>query len=102
MSNESYYKVLLQIQDSLSTNTEATKNIEKHLSLLNSKVAIQEANQTTLKTAFDMQQVTLQGLVNKEVQHAANRSRIAWLTVDNIFKFVFGVAMTYLLYKAGF
>lgn len=93
--------LLIEISKNLATNTEATKNIEGHLRLLNSKVALQEANQSTLKTAFDMQQVTLQGLVDKETKRSENRNRLAWLTVDNIFKFVFGVALTYLLYKAG-
>lgn len=93
--------LLIKISADLATNTQATKNIEEHLRTLNSKVALQEANQSTLKTAFDLQQVTLTGLVDNEKKRVENRSRIAWLTVDNIFKFVFGIAMVYLIYKAG-
>lgn len=93
--------LLIKISADLATNTEATKNIEKHLSVLNSKVALQESNQGTLKMAFDLQQVTLQGLVDKDKSRSEKRGRIAWLTVENIFKFIFGVCMAYLLYKAG-
>ncbi len=93
--------LLIKIASDLATNTQATKGIEAHLGILNSKVALQEANQSTLKTAFDLQQITLTGLVDNEKKRAENRGRIAWLTIDNIFKVVFGIAMAYLLYKAG-
>ncbi len=94
-------QILLKISTDLATNTEATKNIEKHLSTLNSKVALQEALSSTLKTAVDLQAITLQGLVDKEKNRLQNRGRLAWLTIDNIFKLVFGLCMAYLLYKAG-
>jgi RNA-binding protein YlmH len=93
--------LLIEISKNLATNTEATKNIEKHLVQLNGKVASQESFTRTLKTAVDLQAVTLDGLVTREANGVERRRKLAWLTIDNIFKFVFGAAMTYLLYKAG-
>jgi hypothetical protein len=93
--------LLIKISSDLATNTEATKNIEKHLRDLNGKVASQESFTRTLKTAVDLQAVTLDGLVTREANGVERRRKLAWLTIDNIFKFVFGAAMTYLLYKAG-
>ena len=93
--------LLIKISADLATNTEATKNIEKHLVQLNGKVASQESFTRTLKTAVDLQAITLQGLVERETKGVERRKKLAWLTIDNIFKFVFGAAMTYLLYKAG-
>lgn len=93
--------LLIKISTDLATNTQATKNIEQHLAQLNGKVSTQESFTRTLKTALDLQAVTLDGLVTRETNKAERRKKLEWLTIDNIFKFVFGAAMTYLLYKAG-
>lgn len=93
--------LLIKIARDLATNTEATKNIEKHLVTLNGKVASQESFTRTLKAATDLNTSTLDGLVKTETIRQENKSRLRWLTIDNIFKFVFGFAIAYLLYKAG-
>lgn len=93
--------LLIQIARDLSTNTEATKNIEKHLSILNGKVATQESFTRTLHTSLDLQSSTLSGLVDKDKINRENRSKLTWLTIENIFKLVFGIAIAYLLFKAG-
>lgn len=93
--------ILIKISSDLAKNTESTRNIERHLADLNGKVASQESFTRTLKTAVDLQAVTLDGLVTREASGVERRRKLAWLTIDNIFKFVFGAAMTYLLYKAG-
>lgn len=93
--------LLIQMSRDLATNTEATKNIEKHLAQLNSKVALQEANQISLKAASDLHAKAIDTMLDNERMKKERRSRLNWLTIENIFKFVFGVALTYLLYKAG-
>jgi hypothetical protein len=93
--------ILFEILKNLATNTEATKNIEKHLVTLNGKVATQESFTQTLKTAQDLTSATVQSMVDKDRRKSDNNSKIAWLTIENIFKLVFGLAITYLLYKAG-
>jgi len=93
--------LLVQISKDLATNTEATKNIEKHLVQLNGKVASQESFTRTLKTAVDLQNTSIEGLLDREKNRAENRSKLAWLTIENIFKLIFAIAIAYLLYKAG-
>jgi hypothetical protein len=93
--------LLIKIATDLATNTEATKNIEKHLVTLNGKVAAQESFTRTLQSAVDLNSETLKGLVDREQDRQKNKSRLTWLTIENIFKLVFGVAIAYLLYQAG-
>ena len=78
------------IQTTIAVNSEKIGNIEDHLKMLNGKVATQEANGNTMRSAVDI-------LINKE----GNRSRIEWLTIENVFKLGFGILLAYLLYKAG-
>ena len=82
--------LLISISKDLATNTEATKNIEKHLVTLNGKVATQESFTRTLQTAVDLNNTTLEGIVAKENERLMNRTKLRWLTLDNVFKFVFG------------
>ena len=93
--------LLIKIASDLATNTEATKNIEKHLVTLNGKVASQESFTRTLQSAVDLQSRTLDGMVLREEQRKDKTSRIAWLTIENIFKLAFALAIAYLLFKAG-
>lgn len=93
--------LLIEISRNLATNTEATKNIEKHLELLNGKVSTQESFTRTLKAAVDMNTASIESFHAADGLRKENKRRIAWLTIENIFKFVFAVAISYLLYKAG-
>lgn len=94
--------LLLKIATDLATNTEATKNIEKHLVTLNGKVASQESFTRTLKTAVDLQSSSIEGLLDREKSRNENKSKLTWLTIENIFKAVFAIAIAYLVFKAGF
>ncbi len=93
--------ILLTIAKDIAINTEATKNIDKqvgevkdHLKTLNGKVAAQESTTSTLKNAVDI-------LIEKDRRKSDNNSRLTWLTIENIFKLVFAIAIAYLLYQAG-
>ena len=98
---ESEQTILFEILKNLATNTEATKNIEKHLIQLNGKVATQESFTQTLKAAQDLTATSLQELIDRNRRKSDANTKLAWLTIENIFKFVFGAAITYLLYNAG-
>lgn len=90
-----------EIKTTIAINSERIANINDHLAKLNGKVAAQEANGNSYKTIQDTQTRILQELVTKDEQRDANRSKLTWLTIENIFKAIFGIAIAYLLYKAG-
>lgn len=69
---------------------EQINQIIKHQETLNGKVATQESNGNTLRTAVDL-------LISKE----QSRSKLEWLTIENIVKGIFAIAIAYLLYRAG-
>jgi hypothetical protein len=79
-----------EIKTNQAVQGEKIGNIESHLEKLNGKVATQEANTSTLKSAVDI-------LINKEGQ----RSKIEWLTIENLFKLGFALLLAFLLYRAG-
>lgn len=101
MPEPSQTQILFEILEKLATNTEATKNIERHLVTLNGKVATQEGFTRTLQSAQDLTTTALQKVIDKESKRQETNSRIAWLTVENIFKTIFALAIAYLLWKAG-
>lgn len=101
MQEDPSLPVLLKISADLATNTEATKGIERHLRELNGKVATQESFTRTLHETVQLHTRVLDGIDKNSERSSANRARIAWLTVENIFKLAFAIAIAYLLYQAG-
>jgi hypothetical protein len=94
-------RVLLQIAKDMATNTEATKNIERHLRELNGKVATQESFTRTLQTTVELHTSIFEKMNEEQKKREENRSRLNWLTVENVFKFVFALAIAWLLWLAG-
>lgn len=101
MNEQPNSEILFEILKSIATNTEATKNIEKHLVTLNGKVATQEGFTQTLKQAQDLSSNSIAGILEREKKKSENSSRLTWLTIENIFKTVFALAIAWLLYQAG-
>ena len=101
MNEQPNESILFEILKNLATNTEATKNIERHLVTLNGKVATAESFTQTLKSAQDLTSAAVAGLLDREQKRSENRSKLTWLTVENIFKAIFALAISYLLWKAG-
>jgi chromosome segregation ATPase len=97
MQDDVLVKQLIDISTSLSTNTEATKNIEKHLATLNGKVATNEAIMSTLRAAVDLHATAIDALQKDQNRRKEDQQRWKWFTIDKLFGIVYVIATAWLL-----